>query len=423
MLKQDSKFWNYNGEGKSEEEKQAQEGQNTSNQTGTSAKGIAVVKDENVYGNGSKNPDANYLLEKTDDTKEKKMQRCLKAIGFDLNHKDCKECLAYGPNAKANNYSCSKKYKCIDGDIGVKSSSALIIFQSKCNPENPGAQKTGEPNIITGLADDTTIDSMLKYIKIKTDSSVEKRGVVGLSREELLKDWKPEKYEVISNEILPKELTVLLPKKALASPSLAVAWAQLIQGALDKKELNVNNLNFSGSISGFRSYSSKVKTYFEYAMNASYAAKPDFDFPSKVANEYEIYKKNPTDYDFTGKTKSGCVLSGKGKSNHGKCRAIDLVAGKKENFILKDLDCPNELKWLNDNVGKYGFSGYVSILKTSLNPLKDYDLKKGFYHKEVWHWDYLESYNTYTTNTGIKYTALDCFIKETREKLIKSGVK
>ena len=365
------------------------------------------------------NTNGQYLLEVQGDSKEKIVQRHLKTIGFNLNHKDCKECDAYGPKAEANKYKCNKNYKCIDGNLGVKSASALIIFQSKCNPTNSGAQKTGEPNIITGLSDDITLESLKKYTKIKMTEGKETRGIVNLSKEDLIKDWKPMKYETITNEILPKELTVLLPKKALASPSLAVAWSQVIQGALDAKNLIVNNLNFSGPISGFRSYPSQVKTYFEFDMDATYAAKPYFDFPNKIAEEYKLYKKNPTTYDFIGKTKNGCVLSGKGKSNHGKCRAIDLVAGNKENYILKDTECPNELKWLNDNIGKYGFSGYVSLLGTSSNPLKDYNPKNGFYHVEVWHWNYLESYSTYETSKGIKYTALDCFIKENREKLIK----
>ncbi len=65
-------------------------------------------------------------------------------MGFNVGASDCKDCTAYGLNTTT--YNCAKNFKCIDGSLGVASSSALIIFQSIANPANPYAQKTGEPN-------------------------------------------------------------------------------------------------------------------------------------------------------------------------------------------------------------------------------------------------------------------------------------
>lgn len=388
----------------------------------------AVSSTVNVVTN---NTNGQYLLEIEGESKEKIVQRHLKAIGFNLNHKDCKECDAYGAKAESNNYKCSKNYKCIDGDIGVKSASALIIFQSKCNPANSGAQKTGEPNIITGLADDITIKSLGNYSEIKKKEGKEKRGIVKLKREDLIKDWKPEKYETIGNGHMPSDLIVHIPNqkggtKATNLPSTSVAWAMMIQGCIDynkitKKPLALSYFSIQDWDCGFRSYEQQLYYFIKYNCDGGKAARPVF---KDKQNEMEKYIKDNNSYCLLNyKILAKDKLSGTGISNHGIGRAFDFKAGSGEHYLADDTDGTTELLWLNDNAGRYGFSGYVKAFKNEkINLLKTdwYNKsKQGFKHKETWHWEYLVDNKTYKSKSGMEYRRTDCFIKEIRDKLLK----
>lgn len=413
-------------EEKKEEEKKEEkkkEAEKTSTQVNN-----AVSSTVNVVTN---NTNGQYLLEIEGESKEKIVQRHLKAIGFNLNHKDCKECDAYGAKAESNNYKCSKNYKCIDGDIGVKSASALIIFQSKCNPANSGAQKTGEPNIITGLADDITIKSLGNYSEIKKKEGKEKRGIVKLKREDLIKDWKPEKYETIGNGHMPSDLIVHIPNqkggtKATNLPSTSVAWAMMIQGCIDynkitKKPLALSYFSIQDWDCGFRSYEQQLYYFIKYNCDGGKAARPVF---KDKQNEMEKYIKDNNSYCLLNyKILAKDKLSGTGISNHGIGRAFDFKAGSGEHYLADDTDGTTELLWLNDNAGRYGFSGYVKAFKNEkINLLKTdwYNKsKQGFKHKETWHWEYLVDNKTYKSKSGMEYRRTDCFIKEIRDKLLK----
>lgn len=399
---------------------------------------LTVKEDTSVQGR-SRNEKGLYLLEVEGETPAKIIQRHLKTIGFDLNHGNCKECDAYGKNASANNYKCTKGYKCIDGDMGVKSASALIIFQSKCNPGNPYAQKTGEPNIITGQADNVTIKSLGKYAEIKSKEGKEKRGIVKLSREDLIKDWKPVKYESIANGELPKGLEVSIPGKALNLPATSVAWAMMIQGIIEYNKtasvkLSLLKLQVVSWDCGFRTYERQLYYFIKKNCNRRKASRPKFKNEQIVIGENKATKKPiyQDTIEYIKLNKNYCLqnyktlakstLSGVGQSNHGIGRAFDFVCGSEgHNYLASDPDGTNELIWLGDNAGKYGFSGYVGDFKDDKykdNIISAYNKKMGFKHTETWHWEYLVDNKIYTYNNK-NYTRTDCFNKEKREKLVK----
>jgi hypothetical protein len=368
-------------------------------------------------------------LEVEGETPAKIIQRHLKTIGFDLNHDKCTECDAYGKNASTNNYKCTKGYKCIDGVIGVKSASALIIFQSKCNPANPYAQNTGEQNIITGQADNTTINSLCKYAEIKSKEGKEKRGIVKLSREDMIKDWKPVKYETIANGELPKGLTGYMPGiegKVRNLPSTLTAWAMLVQGMLEQNiskntKLKVNMMQASSIISGYRDYKEQVSAYIRLGSGAS---TPSFKKGRTIADKFIRDNRKNILNNLDEYIKKGAELEGVGNSNHGIGRAIDFMAGsKKKVYLINDTDGTKELLWLNDNAGKYGFTGLVTAFKEDYYLKRNdiilaYNKKMGFLHFETWHWEYLVDHKIYAHNSK-KYTRLDCFIKEKRDELLK----
>lgn len=379
------------------------------------------------------NTNGQYLLEVQGETKEKIVQRHLKTIGFNLNHKECKECNAYGTKAEANKYKCSKNYKCIDGDIGVKSASALIIFQSRCNPVNSGAQKTGEPNIITGLADDITLESLKKYTEIKTTEGKEIRGIVNLTRIDLIKDWKPEKYETIANGQIADSLKTKLPAKATILPSTAVAWAMLVQGVINENKLPVAKLSPGGQRTGFREYkdmlyfragmilqnNKKIKTKnFNEAASVNINGQNKDDSDKAILTWFDGLKDKPK-WEAELEVASRGVLKGTGNSNHGIGRAIDFIAGSKDmKYISQDKDGQAELYWLQDNAGRYGFTGLFA--KSEMYWVEK---EKSFGYMETWHWEYMVNgiANITITPAPNKKTCLkiDCFIKEKRDKALK----
>lgn len=243
----------------------------------------------------------------------------------------------------------------------------------------------------------------------------------------MIKDWKPEKYETIGNGHMPSDLIVHIPNqkggtKATNLPSTSVAWAMMIQGCIDynkitKKPLALSYFSIQDWDCGFRSYEQQLYYFIKYNCDGGKAARPVF---KDKQNEMEKYIKDNNRYCLLNyKILAKDKLSGTGISNHGIGRAFDFKAGSGENYLADDTDGTTELLWLNDNAGRYGFSGYVKEFKDG-NPIEYYKTSKGgFKHKETWHWEYLVDRKTYLTKSKNEYKRTDCFIKEKREILLK----
>ena len=280
------------------------------------------------------------------------------------------------------------------------------------------------------MADDITIKSLGNYSKIKKEEGKEKRGIINLSREDLIKGWKPVKYETIANGLITDSLKTRLPAEATILPSTAVAWAMLVQGAINENKISVANLSPGGQRTGFREYKDmlyfrsgkvlqdkkKIKTTsFNKAASLNINGQNDVEAILTWFDGLKDKSKWETELEVASKG----VLKGTGNSNHGIGRAIDFIAGSKDKkYISQDKDGQAELYWLQDNAGRYGFTGLFAT-----EAMFWVEKEKSFGYMETWHWEYLvnETANITITPAPNKKTCskLDCFIKENRDKALK----
>jgi LAS superfamily LD-carboxypeptidase LdcB len=210
----------------------------------------------------------------------------------------------------------------IDGNLGVKSASSIILFQ----------QKMGLP--ITGMADNATL-------AVLADCAQQ-----GLSYNNIMKKEGKELATIpISSEtngrLDTKTLTQIpmmggvgyLPEK------VAVAWAKLVQAASQDPNNNMNAFYPSSRVSGYRSYEDQEILYKKYGRNPKRAAYP-------------------------------------GTSPHGWGTAIDFSTSDEQTGIAQSY----ELKWLEKNAERFGFTPYLDKYEPTINGVNNY--------YETWHWNF-----------------------------------
>lgn len=197
----------------------------------------------------------------------------------------------------------------IDGDLGVMSSSSLILFQ----------YKTGLS--ITGRADNTTLAALADYAQ------------KGLTYGDIMK--MPDREMVLrpvgeNGRLDPNTLTripAIGGQDAVLYQSAAVAWARMVQAAgQETTGLNLNAFLVRGTISGYRDYQGQVEMWEYWGKDRTYAAVP-------------------------------------GTSNHGWGIAADLNISDPRSGIAQS----SELKWIEKNAGRFGFKPYIEDVVNGAN--------------------------------------------------------
>ena len=158
-----------------------------------------------------------------------------------------------------------------NGIYDVEKSSALIIVQWYL-------KKKGKKVQINGTFDKATLDALAEIKKEKKTFQAVREEMEGF-----IKNWKPEKpspgtdrYSPNNGHLETKDM-VRVPSVgggfAIAETNTAVAWAMMVQGAIDYnekgqytklevsdygKQLNIGNFLITGSDSGYRNYHKQV---------------------------------------------------------------------------------------------------------------------------------------------------------------------
>ncbi|WP_239613634.1 D-alanyl-D-alanine carboxypeptidase family protein [Cohnella mopanensis] len=219
----------------------------------------------------------------------------------------------------------------VDGKMGVKSSSALIIFQYS------------QGLSITGKADAATLKLLQKLAEegLTYDS---------IMKSDVLKNWKPEQPGIEprkdnkGNGKLDVSKLARVPatkdRDAYLQNEAAVAWALMVNEASKDKTIDINRFKASGTSEGYRTLEVQKEYFKKYGEDSKRAATP-------------------------------------GTSNHGWGLAIDLDL----NDPQKGKAQTNELKWLEANAEKFGFNPYLDKEKPKFK-----DGSNNYY--ETWHWNY-----------------------------------
>jgi LAS superfamily LD-carboxypeptidase LdcB len=186
----------------------------------------------------------------------------------------------------------------IDGNLGVKSASSIILFQ----------QKMGLP--ITGLVDNATLAALTDCAQkgISYDDIMKKEG------KELAP--MPEGENGKLNETNFTKIPDIEGTSARLPEKAAVAWANLVQAAAQDPNFNMNVFYVAGPISGYRDIKGQrdLKEYWRKQGKSGNAADPGF-------------------------------------SDHGLGRAIDLNVSDPQTGVAQSY----ELKWLEKNAQRFGF--------------------------------------------------------------------
>lgn len=253
----------------------------------------------------------------------------------------------YTDNQKAQYYLSNMGFDTggVDGIMGVRSSSSLIIFQ----------YSQGIP--ITGEADSTTL------------SKLEECGNNGTTYQSIMKsdkiaNWKPGKPTFDKNDkngeldtskmaIIPgyddngKLSTVKIGRET------AVNWAMMVEGAKEYNKtavvkLNLNTFAASSPVSGYRDYQQQVGIRNRWAARIKNAYNSDESSKYKTQVQ-EAMAKGMSESDALAKI-TRKYSANPGSSNHGWGKAIDFSFG----------DGSNEHNWLKANASKYGFNPYAA---------------------------------------------------------------
>lgn len=270
-----------------------------------------------------------------------------------------------------------------DGILGVKSSSSLIIFQY-----SQGLR-------VTGKVDDST----LKKLRECSDGGTSYESIM---ESNIVKNWKPG-IPTISrddkvNGYLESKNMVAVPAAGGGSAYLekeaAISYAMMINDIMDynkteeaKKNgiLDLNKFAAMGSASGNRTYHQQVEAYLNERHGGNDAANPVFNDSKKaekwIADNWKKYDSHAHWNNVPDElTQKGGALVGHGKSDHGWGLALDMNLKDPGSYgDGKGNATTPEVKWLEKNGNKYGFSGLV----TSTN-------KKGDVYHETWHWNYMK---------------------------------
>ena len=236
----------------------------------------------------------------------------------------------------------------VDGIMGVKSSSALIIFQ----------YSEGIP--ITGEVDSTTLSTLEKCAN---DGTTYK----SIMSSDKVKNWKPEKPTVDENDKNGKLNEANMARvptgnggNAKLNKEAAVSWAMMVNDAIEYNKtavdkLNINEFALSGEISGYRSYEQqvKVRTDWKNKITNAYNSSENSDYKTMVQQLID----NGVSKDQAIMKITGIYSANPGFSNHGLAIAADL------RFVKGS----NSYNWMKNNALKYGFKPYAD---------------------EHWHWDY-----------------------------------
>ncbi|WP_432663961.1 PAAR-like protein [Wukongibacter baidiensis] len=264
----------------------------------------------------------------------------------------------------------------IDGIMGVKSSSALVILQSYIDRENV----TGEVNVLTIEKLKSLAESGVTYSSIKTT---------------YIDNWSPRSATISKvrekNGHLEKENMVRIPTKgggnAYAEKESVISWAMMVNEAMEynkttQAKLKISNFGLKGPNSGYRAYNQQVEAYIddEYLGGALAANVSRYWKKPEAAKEW--LNENAKNFGKNGHwnnvpdnvTAEGGPLAGYGASKHGWGLALDMCVGNKQNSFADSLEC----EWLEKNAAKYGFEGLV----------KNTNKKGKTRYLETWHWNY-----------------------------------
>lgn len=252
---------------------------------------------------------------------------------------------------------------------------------------------------------------------------------------EAKKNWRPEKptlgtdrYSPDNGHLNTNDMVYIpsLKKRgsdfAIAEKSTAVAWAMMVQGAIEYnhkehsekeikdygKSLNIANFIVTGPDSGYRSYHMQVEARMDWTRRQ----KPDnasplkFKYPNGEDEFKKLYKKlGPAPkvngvYQSTGwdniddsYTNEGGVLYGSGTSNHGLGAALDLNFGMGQYQAIgitnKNGPTYKTRNWVENYGRDYGFEG---LYNDKTHYYREWVDEKGVVHnnfKETWHLTYM----------------------------------
>lgn len=236
----------------------------------------------------------------------------------------------------------------IDGIMGAKSSSALIIFQYS------------QGLTVTGEVDGATLAQFEKCANDRTSYQ-------SIMYSKKMRDWKPEKPTVDENEKNGKLNEANMARvptgnggNAKLNKEAAVSWAMMVNDAIEYNKtavdkLNINEFALSGEISGYRSYEQqvKVRTDWKNKITNAYNSSENSDYKTMVQQLID----NGISKDQAIIKITGIYSANPGFSNHGLAIAADL------RFVKGS----NSYNWMKNNASKYGFKPYAA---------------------EHWHWDY-----------------------------------
>jgi hypothetical protein len=266
----------------------------------------------------------------------------------------------------------------IDGIVGIQTSSAVILMQHYMTIP------------VTGIIDESFMKNLENFQALNVTCS----DVMWYFNN----SWEPEKATIdrsnskINGNIDTATMTRLLTadegKYAYVDRSFAVSWAVMIQDAVEYNtnanetdKLDLNCFLPKGSNSGYRAYHEQVEAWVIYKKwGKPNASRPIFDNETAFNKWFNENKGNITTKDWNHVpdelTATGGILAGYGTSNHGWGLAID--------FNMRDsmagVATSAELKWLEKNASKYGFTGYINTDEPTKNGKPNY--------KETWHWNY-----------------------------------
>jgi len=259
----------------------------------------------------------------------------------------------------------------VDGIIGVKSSSALLMFQYYKGISN-----------VTGKVDATSYNLVRSSANSGTTYNIVKSYIDS--------NWSPGnpsiQKDTIVNGYLDTDNMVRIStyncNVAYLDKQAAISWAVMVNAAR-LASMNVNKFGAMGTSSGYRSYHDQIEAYIDYRHGGNIAACPYFakgrTFAEAIAianratntNANNTYAEawiqsnwNSFTYDESWNdvpdtdTAQGGDLFGYGGSPHGWGLAVDMM--------LVTSTVP-EHTWLIQHSEEYGFSRYQD---------------------EFWHWEY-----------------------------------